>query len=148
MGCCWIKKKGMYNNDDIQAMLRFLEYHNGRPEYNSFMKYISEHTSDSRAIKSCINEGWYEEFYRYDSDVCEQFISCFEKFFITNKKFNTFKPSSRFIVVCKTTDKYGVVDTEDYEVEFYTAETLVSLIQNCVCSIEGVWFDGRVEVIY
>lgn len=39
-------------------------------------EYISE--SDLAAIKDCIEDGLYESFEAYDSDVCEQFISVYE----------------------------------------------------------------------
>lgn len=149
MGFCWIKQKKFYSSDDIQAMLNFISHHDDRPEYHAFLNYISKNTTDTGAIKHCISEGWYEEFDRYDSDVCEQFIRCFEKFFITNKKFNTLNLSSQFIVVAQNhRDQYGVVDIEDYEIEYYPAEKLVELVTNGVCSIAGVYPDGKIEIIY
>jgi len=66
----------MYNNDDIQDMIT-----KAKKDMDSFYKAIDSYgisNSDKNAIKSVINSGWYEDFDRYDSAVCEHFIRIYE----------------------------------------------------------------------
>lgn len=142
MGYCWIKKENFYNNVDIQNMLYFLNYHKNDKEYTVFMKYISEHSNvnDANAIKHCVSECYYEEFDSYDSDVCEQFISAFEKLFITNIKYNNHTPTSQFIVICKKDNEYGVIDIEDFKVDYFDSDKLIEIVRNGI-NIDGVSLD-------
>lgn len=70
----YIKKHdGLYNSNDIQAMLKTLTNRSYRKE---FLKHV---THDLTSIIDCIEECWYERFHRYDSDVCEHFIEAYEE---------------------------------------------------------------------
>ena len=84
------KKPGsdrLWNNDEIQKALKFIQ--NDFKDYieKAFNEYVEKHTNyaDARAIAHCVSECWYEDFWRYDSDVCEQFID-YIKVTIMNKK--------------------------------------------------------------
>lgn len=67
----------MYTTENIQDMIQ-----EARANKEQFFKHIDSagiSISDKSAIKNVINEGWYEEFDRYDSAVCEHFIDIFEE---------------------------------------------------------------------
>lgn len=68
----------MYNNSDIQDMIQ-----TARANKQQFFEWIDSASisqTDKTAIKSVINDGWYEAFDRYDSAVCDHFITIFEGF--------------------------------------------------------------------
>ena len=71
----------LYNNDDVQWMI------NTCTETDSiktlFSEYIEMNTTivDYICITNCINDGSYESFDHYNSDVRDQFIRLFEEFF-------------------------------------------------------------------
>jgi len=65
-----------YTNDDIQDMIKEC---NSNPELKEKVVNQISNDRDRAAIISVLKEGWYEEFDRYDSDVCEQFITAYEK---------------------------------------------------------------------
>lgn len=72
----YVNPKSSYNNDDIQKMLETLWY----PEYKAaFLQNLNCSPRDRSAILDCIDDGYYERFYRYDSDVCETFIATYEE---------------------------------------------------------------------
>lgn len=67
----------MYNSNDIQKMLETAKEHK-----DLFFEQIDNSnisTSDKASIKSVINECWYECFDRFDSAVCDHFITIYEK---------------------------------------------------------------------
>ncbi len=65
----------MYNNDDIQDMIEECN------ESNELKEAILNNFSgaDKRAMIDVLDDGYYDRFDRYDSDVCEQFIRAYEK---------------------------------------------------------------------
>lgn len=67
----------MYSNDDIQEMIdRILT---DKLFAREFEKQLNQtNAMDKIAITAVLNEGYYETFDRYDSDVCEQFIEMYE----------------------------------------------------------------------
>lgn len=71
-----LNKKGLYSNNDLQAMIVYIR-DNCKKEFFDSM----EENSDNRAIKSVIDKGYYEEFNRYDSEVAEKFIRYYNIFF-------------------------------------------------------------------
>ncbi len=66
----------MYNNEQIQCMLDDLSNTPARKEL--FMSKLNCGYADKLAIQDVICDGWYERFDRYDSGVCEIFISTYE----------------------------------------------------------------------
>ena len=134
-------------------MLDYLDFHKGRKEFREFLAYVNKHATDDdvSAIKYCIDDGYYESFDRFDSDVGEQFIRYFENFFILDKMRNTYKPTSQFVVVgqIKYPKKhlYYVIDTEDGVVEDYPAEDLRKFAKMGI-KIDGVSADGSIQVVY
>lgn len=68
----------MYTMNEVQDMISTLL--NNGDLMKVFCKNLENtNASDRMAIMSVLREGWYEEFDRYDSDVCEQFITLYEK---------------------------------------------------------------------
>lgn len=65
----------MYSNDDIQEMIT--KCNNDKELKKKVLKEVPEF--DAGAVESVISEGWYEEFDRYDSAVCEHFINAYER---------------------------------------------------------------------
>ena len=68
----------MYSNNDIQDMIQ-----TAKANKQQFFEQIDSagiSQSDKISIKSAINDGWYEAFDRYDSAVCDHFITIFERF--------------------------------------------------------------------
>lgn len=67
----------MYSNDDVQEMIdRILT---DKLFAREFEKQLNKtNPMDKIAITAVLNEGYYETFDRYDSDVCEQFIEMYE----------------------------------------------------------------------
>lgn len=148
----WVERKRMYSCEDIQRMLDYLSFHKGRKEFREFLAYVNKHaTGDASAIKYCIDDGCYESFDRFDSDVGEQFVKYFEHFFILDKMRNTYKPTSQFVVVgeiqCTKSHLYYVVDTVDGVVESYPAEDLKRFIKMGI-KIDGVSADESIQVVY
>ena len=64
----------IYNNDDIQEMIK--ETKSDEKLRNAILAQLSGR--DKAAVEDVLAEGWYERFDRYDSDVCEQFITAYE----------------------------------------------------------------------
>lgn len=64
-----------YSNDDIQNLIEEVN------KDNALKERILSHfdNRDLVAIKDVLSDGYYERFDRYDSDVCEQFLSAYEK---------------------------------------------------------------------
>lgn len=76
----YVNPKSGYNNDDIQKMLETLR----EPEYKkAFIQNLTCSPRDRSAILDCIDDGYYERFDRYDSDVCETFIATYEEWLET-----------------------------------------------------------------
>ena len=77
----------MWNNNEIQEALRFIQNENKDYIEKAFNAYVEKHTNwkDANAIAHCVEECWYEEFWRYDSDVCEQFIDYIRKTIMKEK---------------------------------------------------------------
>ena len=67
--------KKIYTNDDIQDML--MECNENCNLKDSILKCFSGR--DKSAMADVFEDGYYERFDRYDSDVCEQFIKAYEK---------------------------------------------------------------------
>lgn len=78
-----MRKKSFYNNSDLQEMLEYLKDSSKRA---IFLKNLSCSNADRLAIEDCIEEGYYERFDRYDSDVCEIFIHTIEFAFMNERK--------------------------------------------------------------
>ena len=68
----------MYTNDEIQDMIQTAKTY--KKQFFEQIDSAEISILDKDAIKNVINEGWYEEFDRYDSAVCEYFIEIFETF--------------------------------------------------------------------
>ena len=66
----------MYNNDDIQKMIERVNNDDTR-DLIMDCKCISDF--DYRSIDHVLESGCAEDFERYDSDVCEQFIRAYEE---------------------------------------------------------------------
>lgn len=69
-----IQKEGMYNNQDIQNMI--IKCNSDGILKQKILDSITN-ISDRSAISDVLEDGDYERFDRYDSDVCEQFIKAF-----------------------------------------------------------------------
>ena len=68
---------GLVNNVQLQKMI---EYVNEVPNRKSLFLFVAKHTSnmsDFIAIKSALDDGYYEYFDRYDSSVVGQFIDIY-----------------------------------------------------------------------
>ena len=63
-----------YSNDDIQDMIE--EVNKSARLKENVLNHFSG--SDLFAMRDVLNDGCYERFDRYDSDVCEQFIKAYE----------------------------------------------------------------------
>ena len=63
----------MYNYNDIQNMI---EKVNAEGTAEQILDHITDH--DKAAVREVLRSGYYEDFDRYDSDVCEQFILAYE----------------------------------------------------------------------
>jgi hypothetical protein len=64
----------IYSNDDIQDMITAVNADQKLKE-----KVLSHFSgNDLHAMQDVLNDGWYERFDRYDSDICEQFIKAYE----------------------------------------------------------------------
>lgn len=71
-----ILMKKIFDSDDVQLMIEQVnKYKTVRECLFSHLKTIS--AADRGAIKAVLEDGHYERFDRYDSDVCEQFIRAF-----------------------------------------------------------------------
>ena len=73
----------MYNNDDIQAMIDRVN-NDGTNEtiidiISAARKYNGGSVYDQDAIREVLRSGYVDNFDRYDSDVCEQFIRAYEE---------------------------------------------------------------------
>ena len=65
----------IYTNEDIQDMLTAV-----KKSDTLRTKILSCFSEDDRAaMADVLDEGWYERFDRYDSDVCEQFIRAYNE---------------------------------------------------------------------
>lgn len=64
----------MYNYNDIQNMIEKVN-NDGTEEL--ILDHISDY--DKGAVREVLRSGYYETFDRYDSDVCEQFITAYEE---------------------------------------------------------------------
>ena len=65
----------MYNNEQIQEMLTTVKNNSALKE-----RVLAHfHGIDAGPIRNVIADGWLEAFDRYDSDLCEQFITAYEK---------------------------------------------------------------------
>ena len=66
----------MFNNDDIQRMIEECQ-----SDLTLKAKVLDgmANTSDRLKASDVISAGYYERFDRYDSDVCEQFITAYLK---------------------------------------------------------------------
>lgn len=64
----------IYSNDDIQDMITAVN------DDQKLKEKVLGHFSgnDLHAMQDVLNDGWYERFDRYDSDICEQFIRAYE----------------------------------------------------------------------
>lgn len=64
----------IYSNDDIQDMITAVN------DNQTLKEKVLGHFSgnDLYAMQDVLNDGWYERFDRYDSDICEQFIITYE----------------------------------------------------------------------
>ncbi len=71
-------KAVLFSDDDLQDILSFI---NNNEDYKkSFIKeFKKEYPNDFNALLSVLEEGWYEEFYRFDSSVAEEFVRVYQK---------------------------------------------------------------------
>ena len=67
----------MYSNNDIQNMIQAAKAN--KQQFFDRIDGASISQADKIAIKSAINDGWYEAFDKYDSEVCDHFITIFEQ---------------------------------------------------------------------
>ena len=65
----------MYNNDQIQEMITVC--HNDPDRKKAVLSQIKDQR-DRDSVRYVINDGYYEAFDRFDSDVCEQFLTAYE----------------------------------------------------------------------
>lgn len=66
----------MYSMDDVQDMISTIKRDKALGDkFNALLTEVND--NDARAIKRVISEGWYEEFYRYDSCVMDEFIGLY-----------------------------------------------------------------------
>lgn len=72
----------MYNNDDIQRMLSECKKNSNLKD--DVLRQFDG--GDLMAVEDVIMDGYYERFDRYDSDVCEKFITAYEKAKVGRKK--------------------------------------------------------------
>ena len=70
-----IQEPILYTFEDIQQMLD--ECYANEELTNAVLNKITD-INDCRSIKSVISTHWVEDFYRFDSGVCEQFIQVYE----------------------------------------------------------------------
>lgn len=64
----------LYTNDDVQILI---DQTNKDPKLKELIR--SQFAGrDLLALNDVLSDGTYERFDRYDSDVCEQFISAYE----------------------------------------------------------------------
>lgn len=63
----------MYNYNDIQNMI---ERVNNDGTADKILSHIQDY--DKGSVRNVLKSGYYETFDRYDSDVCEQFITAYE----------------------------------------------------------------------
>ena len=70
-------KQGLYTNNDLQRMIEFIN--NNQVIRDDFIKRLPKN-ADGRAIEDVLDDGYYERFDRYDSDVAEQFIDMYRNF--------------------------------------------------------------------
>ena len=125
----YIEKKQFYNGDDIQRMLSYLKANkSARAKFQKSLKGYSE--QDISHINFVIDECYAEEFDRYDSAVCEEFLNTFESCFLTHEGL------PRFFVVSKSADKFKVIDLEDRVIETVSKKTLDDLV------VQGVDIGG------
>lgn len=73
----------MYTNEDIDNMLLVVK---GNLTFKKILDDSIYSFGDKEAIKDCIKEGYYERFERYDSAVCEEFITLYEDFESVRKR--------------------------------------------------------------
>ena len=71
----YVDDDGVYDNADIDGMLATLK---DSDNLNDFRPHLNCSGRDEKAILDCIDDGSYERFDRYDSDVCEIFITAYE----------------------------------------------------------------------
>lgn len=71
--------KGLLNNNQIQQMLQYLNEIKNRKDVFLFVASHKTNKSDLMAMKDVLDDGYYERFDRYDSDVTEQFITIYQQ---------------------------------------------------------------------
>lgn len=140
---CWIKKKKLYDVNDIQAMLEFLRAKAEMKEYRLFLNYVNRLSpSDANAVREVIEECWAECFDRYDSDVAEQFIRIFDLVFLSDMNYTSYKPTARFVAVgyesIEDGKKWWILDTTDWSVEACSERQLLALIVSYKEPVDGV----------
>lgn len=133
MGYCWIKRKKLYDTDDVQHMLEFLKAKEEMEECRLFLNRVERLSQrDANSIYRVMRECNAESFDRYDSDVAEQFVNIFDSMFVANSRYNNHTALERFVVVgLKTTEaewKWGILDTVDWTVEDCTERQIFDLV--------------------
>lgn len=71
--------KGILNNDQLQKMIQYLTEVDNRTDLFLFVASHKTNKSDLMAMKDVLDDGYYERFDRYDSDVAEQFITIYQQ---------------------------------------------------------------------
>lgn len=71
--------KGILNNDQLQKMIQYLTEVDNRKDLFLFVASHKTNNSDLMAMKDVLDDGYYERFDRYDSDVAEQFITIYQQ---------------------------------------------------------------------
>lgn len=69
--------KGLLNNTQLQNIIQYLKDLDSRKDLFLFVVSHKTNNSDFMAIKDVLDDGYYERFDRYDSDVVEQFITIY-----------------------------------------------------------------------
>lgn len=128
----------LYTSEMIETMLKKV---NDAPEpiKESFKAFVNENTnfSDAGHIMACVNNAYemgYESFYRYDSDVCEQFISFYEKTFDNPEWINSFDKSEVEVLATEIDQFTFDYDTYEYKDNVSDREYNVEIIKKDLLS--------------
>lgn len=96
----YVDDDGVYDNADIDGMLATLK---GPDNLKDFRSHLICSVHDEKAILDCIDDGSYERFDRYDSDVCEIFISAYENWLLSKGRQSVDKDS---LAMDKAAERY------------------------------------------
>jgi hypothetical protein len=134
----------MYNTNQIQEMLNKLN--TNQPMLKTFCAKLEKlNASDRMAIMDVLRDGSVERFDRYDSDVCEQFISLYENVERELKQKDKTEECSKLITMeltkeQETLQELVLDDPVDFEREF------CNVVVDCVKKVYGK--DAEVDNIH